>query len=110
MSDRKKEWIASSLLRRGRGIMRRQSVAKWLRCRPLIFAVPRGVYFSLGHSHMVSMAHWQKSTYTREPTRTKAELRQVLAEAVSNTQPSADHGAERLPKAKKIAARAAYVE
>jgi hypothetical protein len=56
------------------------------------------------------MAHWQKSTHTREPTRTKAELRQMLAEAVSNTQPSPNHGPKRLPKAKKIAARAAYVE
>jgi hypothetical protein len=59
---------------------------------------------------MVSMAHWQKSTYTREPTRTKAELRQMLAEAISNTHPSADHGPQRLPKAKKIAAWAAYLE
>jgi hypothetical protein len=47
------------------------------------------------------MAHWQKSNYTREPTKTKAELRQMLAEAVRNTQPSADHGPKRLPKAKK---------
>ena len=34
---------------------------------------------------MVSMAQWQKS-YTREPTRTKAELREMLTEAVRNTQ------------------------
>jgi hypothetical protein len=47
------------------------------------------------------MAHWQKSSYTREPTKTKAELRQMLAEAVRNTQPSADHAPKRLPKAKK---------
>ena len=56
------------------------------------------------------MAHWQKSGFTREPTKTKAELREMLAEAARNTQPRADHGPKRLPKAKKIAARAAYVE
>jgi hypothetical protein len=74
------------------------------------FAAPRGVYFSLRHPHIASMAHWQKSNHTREPTRTKAELRQMLAEAVRNTQPSASHGPKRLPKAKKAAARAGYVD
>jgi len=49
---------------------------------------------------MVSMAQWQKS-YTREPNRTKAELREMLNEAVRNTQPSSDDGPKRLPKAKK---------
>ena len=58
---------------------------------------------------MTFMAQWQKS-FTREPPKTKAELREMLAEAARNTQPSADHGQKRLPKAKKIAARAAYVE
>jgi hypothetical protein len=47
------------------------------------------------------MAHWQKSGFTREPTKTKAELRQMLTEAVRNTQPSADLGTKRPPKAKK---------
>jgi hypothetical protein len=51
------------------------------------------------------MAHWQISI-TRQPPKTKAELRQMLAEAVRNTQPSADHAPKRLPKAKKIAAAA----
>ena len=55
------------------------------------------------------MAQWQKS-YTREPTRTKAELREMLTEAVRNTQPSSGPGPKRLPKAKTIAAGAAYVE
>jgi hypothetical protein len=32
------------------------------------------------------MAQWQKS-FTREPTKTKAELREMLTEAVRNTQP-----------------------
>ena len=35
---------------------------------------------------MVWMAQWQK-TFTREPPKTKAELREMLAEAVRNTQP-----------------------
>jgi hypothetical protein len=38
---------------------------------------------------------------------TKAELRQMLTEAVRNTQPSADHLSKRPPKVKKIAAIAA---
>ncbi|HTF78887.1 MAG TPA: hypothetical protein VK620_32030 [Bradyrhizobium sp.] len=57
----------------------------------------------------MSMAQWQKS-YTREPTRTKAELREMLTEAVRNTQPSSGRGPKRLPKAKATAAGAAYVE
>ena len=32
------------------------------------------------------MTQWQKS-FTREPPKTKAELREMLAEAVRNTQP-----------------------
>jgi hypothetical protein len=55
------------------------------------------------------MAQWQKS-YTREPTRTKAELREMLTEAVRNTQPSSGHGPKRLPKAKAIATGAAHAE
>ena len=61
------------------------------------------------HPHIHFMAHWQGSI-TRQPPKTKAELRQMLAQAVRNTQASADRGPKRLPKAKKIAARAAYVE
>ena len=45
------------------------------------------------------MVHWQKSGFTKEPTKTKAELRQMLTEAVRNTQPSAKNGSKR-PKAK----------
>jgi hypothetical protein len=55
------------------------------------------------------MANWQKS-FTREPAKTKAELRQMLTEAVRNTQSGADHGPERLPKAKEITARAACTD
>jgi hypothetical protein len=55
------------------------------------------------------MAHWQAS-FKREPPKTKAELRQMLADAVRNTQPSADRGPKRLPKAKNIAAGAAFVD
>jgi hypothetical protein len=56
---------------------------------------------------MVSMANWQQ---TREPPKTKAELRQMLAEAVRNTQPSADRGPKRPPKAKTVAAGAVRVD
>jgi hypothetical protein len=55
------------------------------------------------------MAYWQASI-TREPPKTKAELRQMLTEAVRNTQPSADHGRKRLSKAHKIAAGAAQTD
>jgi len=57
----------------------------------------------------VTVTQWQKSSFTREPPKTKAELRQMLTEAVRNTQPSAENGSKR-PKAKMIAARAAYVD
>jgi hypothetical protein len=46
------------------------------------------------------MAQWQASI-PREPPKTKAELRQMLTEAVRNTQPSADHRPKRAPKAKE---------
>jgi hypothetical protein len=55
------------------------------------------------------MTQWQKS-YTREPTKTKAELREMLTEAVRNTQPGSDHGPKRLPQAKRTAASAADAE
>lgn len=45
------------------------------------------------------MAHWQAST-TRQPPKSKAELRQMLTEAVRNTQVSADQKPKRSPKAK----------
>jgi hypothetical protein len=77
---------------------------------PLIFVATSGIYFSLGHPHIVPMANWQRSSFTREPPKTKAELRQMLTEAVRNTQPSADHGPKRPPKAKKIAASAACAD
>jgi hypothetical protein len=47
------------------------------------------------------MVHWQKSGFTKEPSKTKAELRQMLTEAVRNTQSDADQGAKRPPKVKK---------
>ena len=99
----------SSATRRNGGarITRRQPVVKWL--MPY-FVITIGIYFSLGHPHIVSMANWQQSSFTREPPKTKAELRQMLAEAVRNTQPSADHGPKRLPKAKSIPAAAACVD
>jgi hypothetical protein len=39
---------------------------------------------------MLSMAQWQKS-YTREPPKTKAQLREMLTEAVRNTQAEPKH-------------------
>jgi hypothetical protein len=45
------------------------------------------------------MAQW-KSSITRQPPKTKDELRLMLAEAVRNTQASADHRPKRSPKAK----------
>jgi hypothetical protein len=63
------------------------------------FCGPSGIYFSLGHPHIATVTQWQKSSFTREPPNTKAELRQMLTEAVRNTQPSAENGSKR-PKAK----------
>ena len=34
----------------------------------------------------------------------------MLTEAVRNTEPNADHGSKRMPKAKKIAAGAVHVD
>jgi hypothetical protein len=45
---------------------------------------------------MLSMATWQK-TFTREPPKTKAELREMLTEAIRNTQPEP----KRPPKTKR---------
>jgi len=47
------------------------------------------------------MANWQKS-FTKEPAKTKAELRQMLTEAVRNTPSGADHAPQ--PKVKAISA------
>ena len=49
---------------------------------------------------MTCMAHWQASI-TREPAKTKAELRQMLTEAVRNTQPGANDAPKRLSNAKR---------
>jgi hypothetical protein len=89
------------------GVRVEPPVIKWL--LP-VFAATSGIYFSLRHPHIATMAGWQKSGFTREPPKTKAELRQMLTEAVRNTQASADDGPKRLPKAEKIAAGAAYVD
>ena len=52
---------------------------------------------------MMSMVGWQKTGFTREPRKTKAELRQMLTEAVRNTQASTDQGSKRPPKVEKTA-------
>jgi hypothetical protein len=54
------------------------------------------------------MANWQKPS-TRQPPKTKAELREMLTEAVRNT-PKSDRTSQRPAKAKKIAAGAADVD
>ena len=56
------------------------------------------------------MANWKQSGFPRQPPKTKAELRQMLTEAVRDTQPGADRRPIRLPKAKKIAAGAGDVD
>jgi hypothetical protein len=48
---------------------------------------------------MLIMAQWQASI-ARQPAKTKAELRQMLTEAVRNTQASADQRPKRPAKAK----------
>jgi len=45
---------------------------------------------------MVDMAQWQKSP-TRQPPKTKTELREMLTQAVRNTQPEPKHP----PKSKR---------
>jgi hypothetical protein len=63
------------------------------------FCGPSGIYFSHGHPHIVTMTQRQKSSLM--PHKTKAERRQMLTEAVRNTQPSAENGSKGPPKAKK---------
>jgi hypothetical protein len=46
------------------------------------------------------MAQWQASK-TRQPPKTKTELREMMAEAVRNTQHGAGQRQEQPPKAKK---------
>ena len=47
-------------------------------------ALPGRALIPLPHPHILSMTQWQK-TFMREPLKTKAELREMLAEAVRNT-------------------------
>lgn len=68
-----------------------------------LFCVTSAIYFALLHPHMAIMVAWQKTNFTREPPKTKAELRQMLTEAVRNTQASADREPKRLPKVEKAA-------
>ena len=59
------------------------------------------VEFPSPHPHMPIMTSWKPTP--REPAKTKAELREMLAEAVRNTQPQT----KPLPKAKKGRSRMA---
>ena len=47
------------------------------------------------------MTNWRKSS-TRKPPKTKAELRQMLAEAVRNTDASPEQGTKRTPKGSRL--------
>jgi hypothetical protein len=58
-----------------------------------------GVLISPAASHILSMTTWTK-TFTREPPKTKAQLREMLTEAVRNTQPE-----PKSPPKAKIATR-----
>jgi hypothetical protein len=61
---------------------------------------PRGLNYASA-PHILIVTQWQPAR--REPAKTKAELREMLAEAVRNTQPEP----KRAPKAKKDAATGA---
>ena len=54
---------------------------------------------ALGHPHIVIMAHWQASI-PKAPPKSKAELRDMLAEAVRNTQAETERLTKRQAKAK----------
>ena len=58
----------------------------------------RGFNFGFGIPTWTLMAQWKSST-TRQPPMTKDELRLMLAEAVRNTQPIADHSPKRSAEA-----------
>ena len=51
----------------------------------------------LRQPHISNMAHWQASI-AKAPPKSKAELRQMLTEAVRNTQPGAEQRLKRAPK------------
>ena len=63
------------------------------------FCLQRGLILR-AHPHIAIMAQWQASI-TRAPPKTKAELRQMLTEAVRNTQAGTSDGAKQPPKSKK---------
>ena len=54
---------------------------------------------ALGHPHIVIMAHWQASI-TKAPPMSKAELRQMLTDAVRNTQAETDQRPKHQAKSK----------
>ena len=51
------------------------------------------------HPYMENMAYWQASI-AKVPPKSKAELRQMLTDAVRNTQAEVEPRAKRQPKAK----------
>jgi hypothetical protein len=86
-------------------LLRRYGLPNAYDSRCIRFSRSSGVSLSLRHPHIAVMANWQ-APIPRQPPKTKAELRQMLAEAVRNTKLGADHEPERRSKAKKIAAAA----
>jgi hypothetical protein len=59
--------------------------------------ISSGFKFPVLHPHIVSMTSWKPKP--REPAKSKAELREMLAEAVRNTQQQTEPKTK--PKAKK---------
>jgi hypothetical protein len=73
--------------RTGAGVRKPSQKRTWINSRGLIL---------LRHPHILTMTQWQPPK--REPPKTKAELREMLTEAVRNSQ--AEN--KRLQKAKKV--------
>ena len=86
-------------------LLRRYGLPNAYDSRCVDFWLSSGVSLSLRHPHIAVMAYRQ-APLPRQLPKTKAELRQILAEAVRNTKLGADHEPERRSKAKKIAAAA----
>jgi len=77
----------------------RDSEGAWFRICNLTTAQlnAKPLQFRLPHPHMLFMTSWKPTP--RAPAKTKEELREMLAQAVRNTQPETE--TKPLPKAKK---------
>jgi hypothetical protein len=79
------------------------SASLWVICvdfgrAPASLSLGSGVLILVRAPICILMAQWKAST-TRQPPMTKDELRLMLAEAVRNTQPIAEHRPKLAPKA-----------